>query len=85
MFASPRRTVPRSAMTTAPAGTPDFVIRTLNERVLAALQVASVRSDFERRGYAIVSNSPEDFAAFIKAEITRIGAIVNELGIRPEQ
>ena len=69
----------------APAGTPDSVIKTLNEHVLTALLVASVKSDFERRGYAIASNSPEDFAAFIKTEITRIGAIVDELGIRPEQ
>ena len=69
----------------APAGTPDSIIRTLNEQILAALLTASVKSDFERRGYIIASNSPEDFAAFIRAEIARIAAVVDQLGIRPEQ
>jgi len=69
----------------APAGTPSSVIRTLNEQTLAALLSASVKADFERRGYEIVPNSAEEFASFIKAEIIRIGGIVNQLGIRPDQ
>ena len=70
----------------APAGTPDSIVTTLNEQqTLAALMSASVKSDFERRGYEIVANSPEEFAGFIKTEIRRISGIVNQLGIRPEQ
>jgi tripartite-type tricarboxylate transporter receptor subunit TctC len=69
----------------APAGTPSSVVKLLNEQTLAVLMSASVRADFERRGYEIVPNSAEDFAGFIKSEITRIGGLVNQLGIRPEQ
>jgi len=68
----------------APAGTPRSVIGTLNEQTMAALMTPSVKADFERRGYEIVPNSPEDFTGFIKSEIARITAIVSELGIRPE-
>jgi tripartite-type tricarboxylate transporter receptor subunit TctC len=69
----------------APAGTPDSIVRGLNEQTLAALMSPSVKADFERRGYEIVPNSAEDFARFIKSEISRIAAVVDQLGIRPEQ
>ena len=69
----------------APAGTPEAIIAILNEHTLAALMSASVKSDFERRGYEIVGNSPAEFAGFIKAEITRISGIITQLGIHPEQ
>ena len=68
----------------APAGTPKPIVSTLNEQTMAALMMPSVKADFERRGYEIVPNSPEDFAGFIKSEIARITVIVNQLGIRPE-
>jgi tripartite-type tricarboxylate transporter receptor subunit TctC len=68
----------------APAGTPNSVIRMLNEQTNAALMSGPVKADLERRGYEIVANSAEDFAAYIRAEISRIGGVVNQLGIRPE-
>jgi tripartite-type tricarboxylate transporter receptor subunit TctC len=69
----------------APAGTPSPVIKRLNEQTIAALMNTSVKSDFERRGYEIVPNTPDEFGSFIKAEIYRIDGVVNQLGIRPEQ
>lgn len=68
----------------APAGTPSSVIKVLNEETNSALMIASVKADFERRGYQIMPNSAQDFAAYIKSEISRIRAIVDQLGIRPE-
>jgi tripartite-type tricarboxylate transporter receptor subunit TctC len=68
----------------APAGTPESVIKILNAQTNAALMMTSVKGDFERRGYEIVPNTPEEFAAYIKSQISRVGGIVNQLGIRPE-
>jgi hypothetical protein len=55
----------------APAGTPAPVIKILNEQTLTIMMSASVKADFERRGYEIAPNSAQEFAGFIKAEITR--------------
>lgn len=68
----------------APAGTPRPVIGTLNEHTMTVLMTPSVKTDFERRGYEIVPNSPEDFGEFIRSEISRITAIAGELGIHPQ-
>ncbi len=53
----------------APAATPSSLIRTLNEQTLAALMSASVKADFERRGYEIVPNTAEDFGGFITVSL----------------
>lgn len=69
----------------APAGTPDSIIRKINSDVGKALMDASFRAKLEQFGLELEQNStPDSFAAFIRAEIPRIGEIVTASGIRLE-
>lgn len=52
----------------APAGTPPEVIQRLNTEVRAILQLQDVRARFRELGFDVVGDSPEEFAAFLKAE-----------------
>jgi tripartite-type tricarboxylate transporter receptor subunit TctC len=69
----------------APAGTPPTIVRKLNREALAAMMSPEVKAEVEGQGYEVSANTPEEFAAFIKADMSRIAALVKELGIPPEQ
>lgn len=68
----------------APAGTPETTIQRLNTAFKNAAQVPSVVELLERNGYAIVSSSPEDFAAHIDAELERWGNTIETANITLE-
>lgn len=68
----------------APSGTPQAVIEKLNAEALAAYLSPSVKAELEQQGYEVAPNTPEEFAQFIKADITRTVALVKRFGIRPE-
>ena len=51
---------------------------------MAAYLAPSVEPELERQGYELVSNTPEEFLQFMKADIARVAALVNEFGFRPE-
>ena len=62
----------------APAATPDAVLVRLNAEVNRALATPTVRESFERGGIASMSGTPEQFAAFIKAEIAKYAEIIRK-------
>ena len=64
----------------APAGTSRAVLARLNKEVVTALHVPDVRERFLSQGLEPVSSSPEEFAAYIRSEMTRWGEIVKESG-----
>ena len=66
----------------APAGTPRAVIEKLNTDTRAAMQSKEIRERLESEGAIAESNSPEQFAAFIAAEIKRWGAVVRASGMQ---
>ena len=65
----------------APAGTPATVLTKLNREVLAAIMVPAVKAEVENQGYEVTANSPEEFLAFIKADMARTATLVKELAI----
>jgi tripartite-type tricarboxylate transporter receptor subunit TctC len=69
----------------APARTPQAVIDKLNQVASSAFLAPDLKTDFESQGYEVISNSPQEFAAFIKDEIARLTRLVNELGIRADE
>ncbi len=68
----------------APAGTPPAIIARLNKEFVALLQRPDVREQISRTGADPVGDSPEEFAALIKTEITKWGKVVKDAKIKPE-
>jgi tripartite-type tricarboxylate transporter receptor subunit TctC len=69
---------------TAPAGTPAPIVQRLNAELNKILQLPDVRKTLADQGAEIAGGSPEDFAAFMRAEIARWGPVVKGAGITPE-
>jgi tripartite-type tricarboxylate transporter receptor subunit TctC len=66
----------------APAGTPKDIVAKLNVASVKALASAEMRERLAAQGADPVGNSPEQFAAFIKAEIDKWAKIVKASGAR---
>ena len=64
----------------APAGTPKDVIDTLHRATVAALNDPAMRKSLSDLGVDIVGNSPQEFTAYIKAEIPKWTAVVKASG-----
>ena len=68
----------------APAGTPQPIVRKLHAETVEALKDATVRQRFETLGIEPVGNTPEQFAADIKADMARWKEVVERAGIKVE-
>lgn len=66
----------------APAGTPREVVARLSSELGAAVRSADVRERFAAQGADPMSESPEQFGAFIRREIGRWGEVVRVSGAR---
>ena len=68
----------------APAGTPDAVVQRMNAEVNRALASPAVTDAFQKGGIASLSGTPEQFAAFIQAEIDKYAQVIRKAGITAE-
>jgi tripartite-type tricarboxylate transporter receptor subunit TctC len=66
----------------APAGTPPAVIEKINREVVAILKSPDVRGKLASFLMEPIGNSPAQFAAAIKGEITRWSPVIKAAGIR---
>jgi tripartite-type tricarboxylate transporter receptor subunit TctC len=66
----------------APAGTPKAIIATLHRSIIAALDDPEVRTALSRLGVDIAGDTPEEFAAYIKAEIPKWAAVIKASGAK---
>ena len=64
----------------AVAGTPKPVLDKINAALVKALAQPAVRAKIKEQGGEVVSETPEQFATFIKAESTKWGKVVKESG-----
>ncbi|MEI9805159.1 MAG: tripartite tricarboxylate transporter substrate binding protein [Pseudolabrys sp.] len=69
----------------APAGTPPQVIATLHDAAIKALNDPGVQAALAKLGVDIVGDTPQEFAAYIKAEIPKWTAIVKASGATLDQ
>ena len=67
-----------------PAKTPTAIMNRLNQEIVRVLNAADVREKLLRRGVEVVGNSPEQFAAAIKSDMTTVGKLIKDAGIRGE-
>ncbi len=67
-----------------PAGTPREIITRLHKETTAILRAPEVREILARDSNEVVASSPEEFAAFIKAEIVKWAKVAKAAGIELE-
>jgi tripartite-type tricarboxylate transporter receptor subunit TctC len=62
----------------APKGTPDAIIKRLNSEIVSALKTEGVRKVLAANGASPQPSTPDEFAAFIKAELDKWSRVVKE-------
>jgi tripartite-type tricarboxylate transporter receptor subunit TctC len=65
----------------APAGTPKQIVDVLNREIAKAMAMADVKEKCDQLGFDPVANSPEQFAAYVKKEVDKWGAVIKEAKI----
>ena len=66
------------------AGTPEAIVRKLNEEVVKALKSPDVVKRFNDQGLDIIASTPADFGTFMKSEVARWAPIVKASGATVE-
>ena len=67
-----------------PTGTPPAVIGKINTDAVRVLGMADVKERFQSQAAESVGNKPEEFAAFIQAEITKWARVIKLSGAKAE-
>jgi tripartite-type tricarboxylate transporter receptor subunit TctC len=65
----------------APKGTPSAIIKKLNTAVVDGMKSPEVKASFARLGYDVATDTPEEFAAFIKADYDKWKVVVTKTGL----
>lgn len=68
----------------APAGTPKPVLAVLNRTVVDAARAPATVQRYAALGAEAVGSTPEEFTAFVKAEIPRWTKAIRDSGARPQ-
>jgi tripartite-type tricarboxylate transporter receptor subunit TctC len=69
----------------APTGTPAALIARLNGATVQQLRRPEIHDTLVRQGYEVIGDSPEAYAAFIRAETAKWTAVIRRTGARAEQ
>jgi tripartite-type tricarboxylate transporter receptor subunit TctC len=67
-----------------PAGTPKEIIDLLYREIVKIVQEPDVKEKFATLGFEAVANTPDQFAAQIKAEIAKWGKVIKDANIKAE-
>jgi tripartite-type tricarboxylate transporter receptor subunit TctC len=67
-----------------PAGTPPAIAQKLNDSINQALQNADMRERLDALAFEPVGGSPQQFSAYVRAEIAKWGKVVREGNIKAE-
>lgn len=70
---------------TVPAGTAPAIVRTLHTEIVKALNLADVRERIVTTGAVPLTETPEQFGAFMAAERKRLGDVISKTGIVLEE
>ncbi len=66
------------------SGTPPEIVRALNREIVAIIKAPELRERFAALGFETVGNTPEEFQAFIEAEVVKWGDVVRKANIRAD-
>ena len=65
----------------APAGTPRAIVSRLNSELVEIMQAPDMREKMIAQGAEPMTNTPEQFAAYVKSEIVKWAGVVKQAGI----
>jgi tripartite-type tricarboxylate transporter receptor subunit TctC len=68
----------------APARTSQPIVIRLNQEIVRAINIQTVKDKFLNAGSEVAGSSPEQFAATIRTELARMGGIIKDAGMRDE-
>ncbi len=68
----------------APKGTPPKLVAFLNEKVRVAMSAPDQVKRFQDRGLDVITNSPEEYVAYLRNEHQKWGKLIKERNIRAE-
>jgi tripartite-type tricarboxylate transporter receptor subunit TctC len=68
----------------APAGTPPALIAKLNASIVKMTNDPLAKEHASGQGAELISNTPQEFAAYIKAQIARFAEVVKATGMRAD-
>ena len=68
----------------APAGTPRGIIDRLNKDARALLEDPAMKAQLAPQGVVLTPSTPEEFGAFIRAEVAKWAKVVQETGVKAE-
>ena len=66
----------------APARTPPAIITRLNQAIVKVIHQPDIKQKFLDTGTDVIGNTPEQYAAVIKSELTTWGKVIKQAGIR---
>jgi tripartite-type tricarboxylate transporter receptor subunit TctC len=66
----------------APAGTPAAVVTKLNTEIVRIMRLPDVQARLPSQGLTFTSGNPQQFAAFVKSEKDKWGALVKAVGAK---
>jgi tripartite-type tricarboxylate transporter receptor subunit TctC len=67
-----------------PARTPRPIIGRLNQEIVRILNMPDVNGQIVRLGASVIANTPDEFAAMIRADLKKYAALIKDLGIRAD-
>ena len=65
----------------APKGTPDTIVAALNKIAIEAMADANVKEKLATQGATLVGDTPDQFRAFIDAEIRKWAKVIRDAGV----
>ena len=68
----------------APAGVPAPILQKLSQEIMRYLHSSDTREKFLAVGVEVVGSTPEQFTAAMKTEMSRMGKVIRDAGIRED-
>ena len=68
----------------APGATPRPIVERLNSEIVRILRLPEIQQKLRGEGYELPADTPEQFAAVIRAELVKWAPIVRDAKLRPE-